>query len=210
MNEKTEISPSITRENLSDEGFEAVNEAIQAKLEVVLSIDGCAYGFLSSVIDVVGDSIILENSIPYQMITTARQGQSSFISIGDFTVEGGAIESDGKNIIFRVLSTRSHLNERVEKRLAFSKDEDVRITFTHPIDKKTEFEKKVLDVSTSGLSFATFFDSALFSKGTKISQIKLKNNNETVKEFNGEIVYKRPLRSKSNHTWYQIGLRIYD
>jgi hypothetical protein len=186
----------------------ALKELISSRAPIVLSVEGVEFSFLTYVKKVEGDSFYLHNSIPPKKIKNVLESKNSNLTLPDFSLFGGNLSGDGKFLIFTPNKKTEHSETRLEKRLSFEPGENVNIEFLNPIDNKTKFRKKVLDLSSSGLSFETHYDSKLFIKDEILEEIYITIADKRLKKCNGKIVYKKPLFDFEYRKRFQIGLKL--
>lgn len=193
---------------VKDNILEILTAIKQNNKEVILSTDSTSYSFLTRIKSVAGNRIVLLNSIPPSLIKSALESTESYLSMQGTSLRGEKLSGDGKHLFFTVLSDSSHTETRGEERLSFDPDENVNVEFLNPLDKKTTFKRKVLDISPSGFSFESYFDSKLFDKGQIIENIDIKFGDKKMKHFSAKVMYKKRLFDTLHRQRYQIGLKI--
>ena len=217
MTEKT-TQPRLTQNNakkesnfmLDNEIYNHLNVYLKKKLPIVLTFESNSNSFLTYLIDYNRHEITLYNSITPNLISSVQQAEQTFLTVAESTLIGGRISGDGKHLIFKPHDIIFHKNTREEERLSFNPEEKVYLEFTNPYDKITKFKKKIFDVSSSGLSFETRYDSKLFSEKQIIENMIIKAGDRQLRKCTGEVIYKKKLFDLDMRQRYQIGMKLTD
>ena len=209
--EKTTLNN--VEQELSDSFFDektvSLLSALQkSKRQIVLSTESTKYSFLTYIKSFKGNKLTLHNSIPPSLIKVALEAKESYLTLPKQTFNGTKITGDGKDIYFEVKDVISHEETRGEERLSFQPDENVYLEFINPYDNKTKFKKRIFDISLSGLSFETHFDSSLLSTEEILEDIIVKIGDRNIKKCTGKIVYKKKLFDTEMRQRFQIGMSL--
>lgn len=207
---KSEENPKETKKSLSPEVLSNIEDLISNKSQVILSTDDTQYSFLTHIKSIQGSKLVLHNSIPPEIIKSALGANSTYLTCPQKTFKGGKIDGDGKYLYFNISEITDHSDTREEERLSFDKNEHVYLQFRNPYDNETINSKRIFDLSSSGLSFETFFDSKLYSPGQKLINLKVLSGVKTIKECSATIIYKKKLFDSDFRQRYQIGLKLED
>lgn len=201
-------------ENHADEMNQIAQEAFESRTRVLLSLDGSSYNFLTYVVGIEtkdGKSpykISLFNSIPPSLITEINESTAAHLTFPSIVVEGGKLSGDGKNLIFYPKSFMRHSETRGEDRDVFGENEKAFIEFKNPYDKKTIYRKPIFDISKSGLSFETYFDSLLFNPGESMGGLVISTESTTTEDVSATVIYKKKLFDTEHRQRYHIGLKL--
>lgn len=154
------------------------------------------------------DGIILENTIPPKYISQFLNGDGFVFQVAMLRLAAKKLGSDGKNIIFH-LDEKSIIEDiRQTQRFPFAVEENVLCEILNPFDQTTRLSKSVLDMSASGLSIRTNFDSKLFAPDTNLPELNILIDGQKYKHTSGEVVYKRKLMNLKGHIRMQIGIKF--
>ena len=124
------------------------------------------------------------------------------------------IQSLGEKLIqFQIPTELRILEQRVNPRVTFSEDQEVKVSFQKPGPYETagkDFETDLVDISRFGLAYvATALNITKFHAGDKIF---IKKIAKTVLDppVEGEIMYIKPLRKKGSisSNFYRVGVKL--
>ena len=174
-----------------------------------LSSKGVDLTFETQIVDVNEKHLVIMNTIPFEYIAEALQGDQFSLQCGKNKVYASSLENDGVNIIFPFDSTKSLNETREEERFSFRSHDDVVLKILNPFDNETELVKPILDMSSSGISIRTKLKSKLFEAGVKLEKMEVFRDGKVVKTSSGEVVYSRNYLDLSGVKYCQVGIRIF-
>jgi hypothetical protein len=118
------------------------------------------------------------------------------------------IDSDGQHIVFPLKAMSVIEETRQSERFPFTAEERVICELLNPFDGETRIFKNVMDMSATGLSMRTRFESRLFSPGTVIPEIKVLIDGKLYTSVSGTIVYNRKLLTHKGRLRLQVGVKF--
>lgn len=196
------------KNSLLERKIKSLSDNIELKQPIVLSTDQTNISFLTFITKIENQNIYLHNSVPLNLIKAVIKSQSSSLTFQDFSLKGENLTGDGKYIIFKPIDLVTFDETRLEQRSSFQSWQKVFLEFTNPIDKRTKFKRKILDLSNSGLSFESFYDSLLFKKGNQLLNVFLSIENKKIRSFDATIIYQKQLYNFDHKMRYQVGLKL--
>ncbi len=186
--------------------FLQLSEAIKKSPILFLSVSGVSIVFQCEVITLHENSIVLKNSIPYEYINAVKKSELFDLQLGSLRLQSTSIQSNGKDIIFPFNDISSIEDTRKSSRFTFSPQENVACELVNPYDKKTILRKQLLDMSSSGLSLITFYESNLFTKDLKLNLTILIEGRLYSKRV-GTVVYSRIICDTKGRLKKHIGIK---
>ena len=200
------IKPQGVKMNSDIDEISSLQNAISSQEIVLLSCDDSPKVFQSKVISTEGNRCTILNTVPYQLISDILESNHYELQIGSQRFHADKILSDGINIIFPIVSVSSISNTRQEHRRYFSYKDKAICKFTNPYDKETQIEKKMIDLSSSGMSFESKYKTKLLTVGTLISSFKIVDQDQEKEIGAGKIVYTRELIDIKKNQLIQVGV----
>ncbi len=186
--------------------FLQLSEAIKKSPVLFLSVSGVSIVFQCEVITLHENSIVLKNSIPYEYINAVKKSELFDLQLGSLRLQSTSIQSNGKDIIFPFNDISSIENTRKSSRFTFSPQENVACELVNPYDKKTILRKQLLDMSSSGLSLITFYESNLFTKDLKLN-LTILIEGRLYSKREGTVVYSRIICDTKGRLKKHIGIK---
>ena len=185
-----------------------VEDVIRLKQSVYISGDGLQVTFQTQVIAMQADQLVLMNHIRPQFITAFMASRAFSVQVGMVRFQADHILSDGEHIIFPLRKDSVIEETRQSERFYFNADERVIVEILNPFDNETKISKSVMDMSATGLSLRTTFDSQLFQPDTYLGNLRILVDGELYKKGAGSIVYRRKLMDVSGHLRHQVGIKF--
>ena len=90
----------------------------------------------------------------------------------------------------------------------FTADERVIVEILNPFDGETRISKSVMDMSATGLSLRTTFESQLFRPDTYLPTMRVLVDGELYKKGSGRVVYRRKLMDLNGQIRSQVGIKF--
>ena len=118
------------------------------------------------------------------------------------------IDTDGQLIVFPLKAMSVIEETRQSERFPFTAEERVVCELLNPFDGETRIFKNVMDMSATGLSMRTRFESKLFAPGTSIPEIKVLIDGKPYSAVSGTIVYNRKLMTHKGRIRLQVGIKF--
>lgn len=193
---------------LDKKNRELLESCLKQKQSVFLSGNKLAITFQTYITAVGDDYVVLENRVKPCFI-------KQFSKSGQFTLQAhmiryqtDQIRSDGENIIFPLKENSLIEETRQAERYSFTADERVITEILNPFDQETRLSKSVMDMSATGLSLRTAFDSKLFTPDILLPNIKVLIDGELYIQSSGKVVYSRKLLDLKGSLRTQIGIKF--
>ena len=186
--------------------FLQLSETIKKSPILFLSVSGVSIVFQCEVLALHENNIVLKNTIPYEYINAVKKSEAFDLQLGSFRLQATSIQSNGKDIIFPFSDISSIENSRKSSRFTFSPQENVACEIVNPYDKKTILRKQLLDMSSSGLSLITFYESDLFTKDLQLT-LTILIEGRLYSRRQGFVVYSRVICDTKGQLKKHIGIK---
>lgn len=187
---------------------ELLIEACREKRPVLLLGDGLPITFQTYVLAVTEEKLLVENRIRPKFINKFASSKSFGLQVRMVRFQSDHIGSDGEHMVFPLKETTVIEETRQAERFAFSADERVVSEILNPFDGETRLTKSVMDMSATGLSLRTTFESKLFEADTYLPSIRVLIDGELYKQGPGRVVYRRKLMDLTGHLRTQVGIKF--
>jgi hypothetical protein len=184
----------------------SISECLARKGSVLLSSDSLNAIFQSHILEVNQDQILVANTIPPDYIGQFITGNHFYLQAGLTRFISGEIDSDGKNIVFRMSKFKEINDLRNQMRIPFEAHEEVMFEIVNPYDNETIIKKPIIEMSSSGLSIRTTTNSKLFEPDTVFPVMRVLISGKTYLQGEAKVVYKRAFFSHTGKQCYQIGM----
>ena len=173
-----------------------------------LASSGSDVTFQALISGMEGDKIIIANPIRPALIKSFSQADKFYLQCRMIRLQTSTLEPAGTHMLFKIEENSFIAETRTEERLIFASDENVTCQILNPYDQQTILQKKVLDISPSGLSIRTQRPSQLFQQGTVFEKLKILIDGKIYTESSGRIVYCRKLMDLKNKLNVQVGIKL--
>ncbi len=193
------------------QGFTAVDiltECLQQKVPVLFSGDLVGITFQTYVLAVAKDHVVLENRIKPRFINRVVNSKQYSLQARMVRFQSDGISSDGEHLIFPLKANSIIEETRQAERFSFTADERVVSEILNPFDGETRLSKSVMDMSATGLSLRTTFDSKLFKPETFLPSVRVLIDGEPYVQGAGRVVYNRKLIDLSGQMRMQVGIKF--
>ncbi len=188
--------------------FEILSEVLAQKAPVLFSGDGINITFQTHILAVAKDHVVLENRVKPRFIKQLTQSKSFGLQARMVRFASDGITSDGEHVIFPLKENSIIEETRQAERFSFTADERVISEILNPFDGETRLSKSVMDMSATGLSLRTTFESKLFKQGTFLPSIRVLIDGEPYVQGPGRVVYNRKLIDLSGQMRLQVGIKF--
>ncbi|MFK7872759.1 MAG: hypothetical protein AB8C84_06245 [Oligoflexales bacterium] len=165
--------------------------------------------FPTRVLSIEGEYLVLENRIPPEYITRVMNAQFYTLHTSIGSIQSQQIFSGGRRIHFPSTEPDLLVDGRKNTRYSFEDNENVEVEILNPFDRKTLLRKKILDLSSSGMSFETVSWSQLLKNKTTMSA-SIYIENEVFRKVKMEVVYVRRVIEWRKSDRLQAGARFLD
>lgn len=182
--------------------------AAQARHSVFLSSDALGITFQTHILEVEGDRLVIENRIKPRFISRFTRGKQFALQVGMVRYGSDGISSDGEHIVFPLKAGSVIEETRQAERFTFAADERVVAEILNPFDGETKLSKSVMDMSATGLSLRTTFDSRLFRPDVTLPSIRVLIDGEPYMQGSGRVVYTRKLMDLNSQLRNQVGIKF--
>jgi hypothetical protein len=186
----------------------AITDAHRLRQAVFISGDALAITFQSVIIGIQHDHLLLSNYIKPKYIGAFMNSRAYSLQIGMVRFQSENVSSDGENIIFPLKDDSLIEETRQAERFSFTSEERVVVEILNPFDGETKITKTVMDMSATGLSLRTTFESKLFEPDTYIPNLRILIDGELYKKGPGRVVYRRKLMDQSGQIRNQVGIKF--
>ena len=185
---------------------EHLDSILKSKGQVMLSAVGVDTSFVTRILSVSDGHLILQNTVPLEYISAYVSAEGHFLTTGSFRLSANHISSDGVNIVFNFSNIEETSESRSEERTPLS-NEEAWCEFINPIDGRSKIRKRILDVSKTGLSLMTAWNSDLLKPGRELPEIALITGSGR-QNVSGKIVYNRKFVNINGRIRHQIGIQL--
>ena len=164
--------------------------------------------FETRIIAVQSDHVVLLNKIDPPNISRVTSSKRFGLQCHMLRFESNNIETDGENIIFPIKENSSITDTRQAERFPFTKEERVICEILNPIDRETKLKKTIIDMSATGVSLRTAFESKLFAPGTVFDELRVLIDGKPYTKTKAKVVYQRKLMDFKGLMRLQIGMQF--
>jgi hypothetical protein len=172
----------------------------------MLAAAGLDTSFVTRILNVSDGFLTLQNTVPLKYISSFIEAPSHFLTTGSFRLSASQISSDGVNLVFSYNDIEQTSESRAEERIPIVKEE-AWCEFVNPIDGRSKIRKRILDISKTGLSLVTTWNSDLLKPGRELPEITL-DMAGVRQHVSGKIVYNRKFVSINGRIRHQIGIQL--
>ena len=186
----------------------AIEEALRLRQAVFISGDALAITFQTFVTSMQSDGLVLANYIRPKYIGDFMNSRAFSLQVGMVRFQSDKLISDGQNVIFPLKKDSVIEETRQSERFYFTADERVIVEILNPFDGETRISKSVMDMSATGLSLRTTFESQLFRPDTYLPTMRVLVDGELYKKGSGRVVYRRKLMDLNGQIRSQVGIKF--
>ena len=181
---------------------------IRQRSSVFFSAEGLDITFETGMIEVEDSCLVLENRVKPEYINAVCSATQFLLQCRMIRFGSASIKTDGEHILFP-LSQKSIIEEtRTTERFPFTAEERVICEILNPFDGETKLSKSVMDMSATGLSIRTSYDSKLFQPGTLFKSMRVLIDGEPYSQNPGRVVYGRKLLDLKGKLRLQVGIKF--
>ena len=177
------------------------------KQSVFLTASGVPVCFEARVVDATDSEIILENTVTPEYIHQVMGSASFTLQFDMMQIKASSLGTNGVNLLLPIESDGPIPESRSMQR-SVTTDLDLNCAILNPIDQTTLLKKKVLDISTRGMSIRTPFESRLMVPGQTFDSIKVNLGTKEVVQTGGQVVYLRRLIDRNANALMQAGIKF--
>lgn len=188
--------------------FPLLQEAQRERTLVYLSGDGIDITFETRIQKVDSERLIVENPVRPQYIHRMRNSERFSMLVKMVRFQTDKIESDGQNIVFPLKAMTVLEETRQSERFPFTAEERVVCEVLNPFDRETRVTKSLMDMSATGLSLRTRFESRLFKPGVTLPEIRVLIDGRPYSQSRGQVVYTRKLMDYRGKLRLQVGVKF--
>ncbi len=187
---------------------ELLRECREAKQPVLFSGDGLAVTFQTHLLIVEPHRVVLANRVPPRFIRAVSGSKQFWLQARMIRFQSDGIATDGEHFIFPLGENALIEETRQAERFQFSEGEKVLAEILNPFDGETRVVKTVMDMSATGMSLSTSFESMLFKPNVLLPSIKVMIDGEPYTQARGRVVYNRKLLDLSGQLRTQVGIKF--
>jgi len=185
-----------------------LREVLEQKGSVFLSSGGVDITFQTRIRRLTPEKIVLENTVRPEFITNFAAAKRFALLVRMVRFQSEDIATDGEDIIFPLRENSVVQETRQSERFPFSADERVVCELLNPFDNETRTQRAVMDMSATGLSLRTTFDSGLYRPGTLFPELRVLIDGKPYTQSAGRVVYTRKLMSPKGQLRFQVGIKF--
>ena len=182
--------------------------ALASKQAVMLSAHGVDIAFQTLIKAIEPEQVVLENRIKPHFVRAFVGAQQFSLQAAMVRFNADHIGSDGEHVLFPLKKDSVIEETRQAERFAFDADERVVAEVLNPFDGETTLAKSVMDMSATGLSLRTTYESKLFEPGVVLPSVRVMISGETYMQAAGRIVYRRKILDLSGQIRIQVGIKF--
>jgi hypothetical protein len=198
----------MSNKNDKDSVFEILKSALKDRSVVYISAQNLDVTFETKIVSVHDDHIVLLNKISPPYISRAVVSKKFGLQVQMLRFEADSITTDGENIIFPLKENSLIVDTRQAERFPFSKEERVICEILNPYDTQTILKKTIIDMSATGLSLRTSFESKLFSAGMIFDELRVLIDGKPYTKTKAKVVYQRKLMDFKGLIRLQISMQF--
>lgn len=196
----------LSREDI----YPIILSAISREEPFILTPKGQLISFFCEVVEIKNYTLIIKNPIPAIHAPFVTTAESYSLFFRQYWMTFDHIKSHGKNILVEIPEQINVGQSRNEERIYFSNKENVNIVIPHPFDKGTFLKRKVIDLSSGGLSFRAKFRTLLIQPGRILNHFKIHKSENEIIEQSGKVVYLKQIVDLSGQNHFQVGVQFND
>lgn len=187
---------------------EVLTQSFRQKTPVFFSGDALGISFQTFIHAVEDNCLRLENRVHPRYIRRLVESQRFTLQASMIRFGSDRIDSDGEHIVFPLKEDSAIEETRQSERFSFTADERVVSEILNPYDGETKISKSVMDMSATGLSLRTTFESRLFDPETLLPSIRVLIDGEPYTHAAGRVVYRRKIIDLSGQLRTQVGIKF--
>ncbi len=185
-----------------------LSEAAARKSICFLSAEGFTLTFETYIIGIPDGFVLLKNSIPFQNIKAFLERPRFSLLLNKERLTSTNLTTDGVNLLFPLSQSDLVEETREEERRYLGSNEVAILKLVNPFDHETIVEKKLLDLSHSGLSIETRVASKLFSPGVEFKKMEIIRSGLAQEACSGTVVYARSYVGLDGAQHCQVGFKL--
>jgi c-di-GMP-binding flagellar brake protein YcgR len=169
--------------------------------------------FICTLEDVTEDAVFFKNPFPLELVKKIQSCIEFTIFSKMYLIRSEKVESQGTLLKFPLPDFALHKQMRIEQRTSFSPKLKNHILIKHPFDQGTTLRRRLLDLSSGGLSFCAPKESAFIQVGRSLPEVKVVVANNVVQTSKAQIVYAKRIIDTtldSPATLMQVGIKFID
>lgn len=188
---------------------ERLRSFVETRKMAFLSCSNLEVSFQTYILAVEDSQLKIYNSVPPEYISDFIKSDSFALQLHLLRIASSSLSTDGKNIIIPFSSVEMAQDIRKNERHFFFSEEKAEVEFLNPYDKLTVIRKPIIEMSSTGVSIRTSYDSKLFEKGTDLENMVVYLGGKVAKKTNSKVIYKKSYLNLNGKKQYQIGLQFF-
>lgn len=193
--------------NIDPTTLQTLHQALAEQKSVFLSAGGVNVCFETRILGIQSTEIALQNTILPELIREVMASSSITLQLDMIQLKASCLKTDGVHLLLPIESDGAIPEGRSQSR-ALTAEKQVFAEILNPIDGVTVLHKKVLDISTGGMSIRAPFESQLLAPGREFPSIKILVNGKVHTETTGTLVYVRKLIDRRGSSLMQAGFKF--
>lgn len=194
--------------NIDAKSRDALVDSQQGKTPIFFAAVDLGITFQTFILAVKDDHILIENRVKPRYIRGVMASKGFTLQARMVRFQTDRIVSDGEHIVFPLKGDSVIEETRQAERYSFAADERVVTEILNPFDGETRLSKAVMDMSATGLSLSTSYESRLFRPDTYLATIRVLIDGEPYTQASGRVVYNRKLIDLSGQLRTQVGIKF--
>ncbi len=195
--------------SLDPSKIQLIKDSLARKEPIFFSSSGLDITFQSRILEFNEKYLLIKNTVTPQHIHKFVQSDKFNVRIQMVVFESTVLESDGQDIRLPLTNAIVIEDIRQSTRISFKDKDNVYCQILNPFDQQTYIAKGIMDLSESGLSICTNFDSKLFSPGVCIEKMMLYIHGHEYEDQSGEVIYKRKFMDTNRKIKLQVGIKFH-
>jgi hypothetical protein len=167
--------------------------------------------FICNLEEVTEEFLTFKNPFPLELVKWIEKCEGFTIFSRMYLIRAEKIESQGTLVKFPVPDFAMHNQLRTEQRTTYSPKLKNHVLIKHPFDNGTVLKRRLLDLSSGGLSFCAPKESAFIKVGRLLPEVKVIINQQNVQNSPAQIVYAKKIIDTTlepHATLLQVGLKF--
>ena len=159
--------------NIDAKSRDALVDSMQGKTPIFFAALDLGITFQTLILAVKDDHILIENRVKPRYISGVMASKRFTLQARMVRFQTDRVLSDGEHIVFPLKDDSVIEETRQAERYSFAADERVVTEILNPFDGETRLSKSVMDMSATGLSLSTTYESRLFRPDTYLQTIRV-------------------------------------
>jgi hypothetical protein len=185
-----------------------LNDCKRLKTPVLIGSSGLDISFQTTIKELDGRTVVVENMVKPEYISRFAQGTKFFLQCKMLRFQSTSVHPRGSFMAFEIQENSLIEETRQSERFMFTPDEKVMAEILNPFDKKTILKRQLMDMSATGLSLRINQVTKPFTPGSHLPDIKVTIDGKQWSSLAGEVVYNRKFMDLNGQVRVQVGVKF--